>query len=54
MHVGIAETFLVLGGGYFVFMMFGAALVRVPGPEFKPADGAGTPANWSASRCLRL
>jgi MFS family permease len=37
MHVGIAETFLVLGGGYFVFMMIGAALVRVPGPDFKPA-----------------
>jgi MFS family permease len=37
LHVGIAETFLVLGGGYFVFMMIGAALVRVPGPDFKPA-----------------
>ncbi|MEJ0005851.1 MAG: OFA family MFS transporter [Steroidobacteraceae bacterium] len=36
-HVGIAETFLVLGAGYFVFMMIGAALVRVPGPHFKPA-----------------
>jgi MFS family permease len=36
-HVGVAETFLVLAAGYFVFMMIGAALVRVPGPEFKPA-----------------
>jgi MFS family permease len=36
-HLGIAETFLVLGAGYFVFMMIGAALVRVPGPGFKPA-----------------
>ncbi len=36
-HVGVAETFLVLGAGYFVFMMVGAALVRVPGPDFKPA-----------------
>ncbi len=36
-HVGVAETFLVLGAGYFVFMMIGAALVRVPGPHFKPA-----------------
>jgi MFS family permease len=36
-HLGIAETFLVLGAGYMVFMMIGAALVRVPGPDFKPA-----------------
>ena len=36
-HLGIAETFLVLGAGYFVFMMIGAALVRVPSPDFKPA-----------------
>ena len=36
-HLGIAETFLVLGAVYFVFMMIGAALVRVPGPDFKPA-----------------
>ena len=36
-HVGVAETFLVLGAGYFVFMMIGAALVRVPGPDFNPA-----------------
>jgi MFS family permease len=42
-HVGIAETFLVLGAGYFVFMMFGAALVRVPGPDFKPAAAAAAP-----------
>jgi MFS family permease len=32
----------VLGGGYFVFMMIGGALVRVPGPDFKPA-AAPTP-----------
>ena len=37
MHVGIAETFLLLGAGYFLFMLLGAALVRVPGPDFKPA-----------------
>jgi MFS family permease len=36
-HVGVAETFLVLGAGYFVFMMIGAALVRVPGADFKSA-----------------
>jgi MFS family permease len=37
MHLGIAETFLILGAGYFVFMMLGATLVRVPGPNFRPA-----------------
>ena len=42
-HVGIAETFLVLGAGYFVFMMFGAALVRVPGPDYKPAAASAAP-----------
>jgi MFS family permease len=36
-HVGVSETFLVLGAGYFVFMMIGAALVRVPRADFKPA-----------------
>jgi MFS family permease len=39
-HVGVAEAFLTLGAGYFVFMVIGAALVRVPGPDFKPALGA--------------
>ncbi len=42
-HVGIAETFLVLGAGYFLFMLLGAALVRVPGPDFKPAAAAAAP-----------
>jgi MFS family permease len=42
-HIGIAETFLILGAGYFVFMMIGAALVRVPGPDFKPAAAMPAP-----------
>jgi MFS family permease len=42
-HLGIAETFLILGAGYFVFMMIGAALVRVPGPDFKPAAAMPAP-----------
>jgi MFS family permease len=42
-HVGVSETFLVLGAGYLVFMMIGAALVRVPGPDFKPAALAAHP-----------
>jgi MFS family permease len=39
-HLGVAEAFLTLGAGYFIFMLIGAALVRVPGPDFKPALGA--------------
>ena len=42
-HVGVAETFLVLGAGYFVFMMIGATLVRVPAPDFKPAAAMPAP-----------
>src|SRR5437588_2841743 len=36
-HVGVAETFVVLGVVYFCFMMAGAAIVRVPTPGWKPA-----------------
>ncbi len=35
-HVGVAETFIVLGIVYFCFMMVGAAIVRVPAPGWKP------------------
>src|ERR1700750_207416 len=35
-HVGVAETFIALGVIYFVFMMVGAAIVRVPAPDWKP------------------
>jgi MFS family permease len=35
-HVGVAETFIVLGAVYFVFMMVGAAIVRIPAPGWKP------------------
>jgi MFS family permease len=35
-HVGVAETFLVLGAIYFCFMMVGAAIVRVPPPGWQP------------------
>jgi len=43
-HLGIAETFLALGAGYFAFMMIGAALVRVPGPGFAPTAAVALPA----------
>jgi len=36
-HVGVAETFLVMGVIYFCFMMVGAAIVRVPAPDWQPA-----------------
>ncbi|MDA0237088.1 MAG: OFA family MFS transporter [Proteobacteria bacterium] len=36
-HVGVAETFVCLGLIYFVFMMAGAAFVRVPAQGWKPA-----------------
>ena len=35
-HVGVAETFIVLGIVYFCFMMVGAGLVRVPAPGWAP------------------
>ncbi|HEY6439371.1 MAG TPA: OFA family MFS transporter [Acetobacteraceae bacterium] len=36
-HVGVAETFIVLGAVYFCFMMVGAAIVRLPAPGWTPA-----------------
>jgi len=36
-HVGVAETFIVLGVVYFCFMMAGAAIVRLPSPGWVPA-----------------
>src|SRR5271163_2411520 len=35
-HVGVAETFITLGIVYFIFMMVGAFIVRVPAPGWKP------------------
>ena len=39
-HVGVAETFAVLGGIYFCFMSIGAAMVRIPPSGWRPADYA--------------
>src|SRR5262249_49649936 len=36
-HIGVAETFIALGIVYFVFMMVGSMIVRVPAPGWKPA-----------------
>ncbi|WP_395006477.1 OFA family MFS transporter [Cypionkella sp.] len=35
-HIGVAETFMVLGVVYFIVMMIGATLVRVPAEGWKP------------------
>jgi MFS family permease len=35
--VGVAQTFVVLGIGYFLFMLIGAAMVRVPPAGWRPA-----------------
>jgi MFS family permease len=35
-HVGVAETFVVMGVVYMCFMMVGAVIVRVPAPGWKP------------------
>ena len=34
---GVAQTFVVMGLIYFLFILFGAAIVRVPAPDWKPA-----------------
>jgi MFS family permease len=45
-HVGVAETFIVMGAIYFVFMMVGAFIVRLPAPGWKP-EGYTAPAQAS-------
>jgi MFS family permease len=40
-HPGVAPTFLVMGGLYFVFMMFGVFTVRVPREGWKPEGWTG-------------
>ncbi|MEO6840824.1 MAG: OFA family MFS transporter [Bradyrhizobium sp.] len=36
-HIGVAETFIVLGVVYFFFMVVGSIIVRVPAAGWKPA-----------------
>jgi MFS family permease len=38
--VGVAETFVAMGAIYFCFMMFGAVMVRLPSPGWRPAGYA--------------
>ena len=35
--VGVTETFIAMGIIYFIFMMFGVVMVRLPAPGWKPA-----------------
>jgi MFS family permease len=35
-HIGVAEAFITLGVVYFIFMMVGAWIVRVPAPGWRP------------------
>jgi MFS family permease len=35
--VGVAETLLAMGTIYFLFMMFGVVMIRLPAPGWKPA-----------------
>ena len=41
-HVGVMETFVVLGVVYFIFMMVGAVIVRVPPPGWEPEGYVAT------------
>jgi MFS family permease len=36
-HIGVMETFVVMGVIYFCFMVVGSIIVRVPAPGWKPA-----------------
>lgn len=42
---GVAQTFLVMGAVYFLFMMFGVFTVRIPRPGWKPEGWVPKPAN---------
>lgn len=44
-HIGVMETFLVLGVVYFVFMVVGSIIVRVPPDDWKPEGYVAPKAN---------
>jgi MFS family permease len=46
---GAAETFMTLGAGYVVFMLFGVFSVRVPAADWRPAGGIVTSRSVSAA-----
>ena len=49
---GAAPTLLTMAAAYAVFMLFGAALVRVPAPDWKPAGGIQPGADSPATPAL--
>jgi MFS family permease len=44
-HIGVMETFIVLGVVYFVFMVVGSIIVRVPPDDWKPEGYVAPKAN---------
>lgn len=44
-HIGVMETFLILGVVYFVFMVIGSIIVRVPPDNWKPEGYVAPKAN---------
>jgi MFS family permease len=44
-HIGVMETFIVLGVVYFVFMVIGSIIVRVPPVDWKPEGYVAPKAN---------
>jgi MFS family permease len=42
---GVAQTFLIMGAVYFLFMMFGVFTVRIPRPGWKPEGWTPKPAS---------
>jgi MFS family permease len=45
--VGVAETFLALGAIYLCFMLFGAVMVRLPPPGWRPAGYVPRPGRFA-------
>jgi MFS family permease len=56
---GVAETFVAMGAIYFCFMMFGAVMVRLPPPDWRPvgyypeARGPSTTNDMTADEAIR-
>jgi MFS family permease len=44
-HIGVMETFIILGVVYFVFMVIGSIIVRVPPDDWKPEGYVAPKAN---------
>jgi MFS family permease len=45
--VGVAETFLAMGAIYLCFMLFGAVMVRLPAPGWRPAGYVPKPGRFA-------